>query len=479
MKILIFGTGSAAGYFIEDHEEYFENIEILAFVDNNTKRIGNKFKEKFIISPKNIFKYNYDAILICSSYEEDIYKQLIFDIKIKEENIYTRRTFFEHIIFPWYDEKYDLYNKKILIVTEDYGTETEYKRYFGVYYNAFNIVGVIGLNEYYLIKDYNFDYIFITNFKPPSVYNIENNYIRLKKLKDKYKVLTIKIIDIFFINIRKMCYGKDYGDKKFLIIKCNKPFQGLGAKALFMAQSMQFATREGYIPVIDMKVPRFSNDIECYKENVYTKFFKQPDVYNLEDIENAKSVSVVYDRRWLSKKDISELIFPKMQEALYTKYFDYKKQFNNKKVLGVLFRGTDYANLKPLGHNIQPDLPTIVDMTKKKVEEWGGFDLIFLCTEVQEACKCFENEFGKEKVYYYPQLRYTLDTKKYLADINISPEEHIHQEQGYWIALNLLASCHSIIAGRCTGTEIAIIINNNNYKNSYLFNLGKYGIDDI
>lgn len=478
MKILIFGTGSAAGSFIEECEEYFKNIEILAFVDNNIKKIGNKFKEKIIISPENIFKYNYDAILICSTYEEDIYQQLIIDIKIYEENIYTRRTFFEHMIFPWYNKKYDLYNKKILIFTEDYGTEIEYNRYFGLYYNAFNIVGVIGLNEDYLIKNYDFDYIFITNFKPPSVYDIKNSYIKLEKLKNKYKVLTFKIINIFFINIRKMCYGNDYEDKKFLIIRCNKFFQGLGSIALFIARSIQFAAREGYIPVVDMKIPRFSND-ECEKENVYTKFFKQPDVYNLDDIENAKSVSVIYARKWLSKKDSNELIFPKMQDKLYAKYFKFKKQFNNKRVLGVLFRGTDYANLKPFRHYIQPDLPVVVDMAKKKIEEWGDFDLIFLCTEVQEACECFEAEFGKEKVYYYPQLRYTLDTKKYLADINISPEEHIQQEQGYWIALNLLASCHSIIAGRCTGTGIAMIINNNNYKNSYLFDLGRYGIDDI
>ena len=63
--------------------------------------------EKEIISPKNIFKYNYDSILICSAYEEDIYKQLVYEIGILEEKVYTRRSFLEQVIFKWYDKKYD------------------------------------------------------------------------------------------------------------------------------------------------------------------------------------------------------------------------------------------------------------------------------------------------------------------------------------------------------------------------------------
>lgn len=478
MRILIFGTGNAATYFIEDHKEYFEDIKILAFIDNNKKKIGNKFHEKKIISVQDIFKYDYDIILICSVYEEEIYSQLVFDAGIYEKKIYTRRIFFSKIIFPWYDKKYNLYNKNILIITEDCGTELDYEKYFGLYCELFNIVGIINLNQNYLISNYNFDYIFITDFKPPSIYRTKNNNV-LEKLKNMYEILTIKIIDIYFNNIKEMCYGEDYKDKKFLVIKCDKPLQGLGAKALFISQSIQFANKEGYIPIVDMKIPRFLKKREYGKVNTYTKFFKQPTIYNLEDIKNAKSVSVVYDRKWLSKKDIDKLVFPKMQNQLYTEYSKFKKKFYGKKVLGVLFRGTDYTNLKPFGHNIQPDLSSMVKIVKRKLLDWSGFDMIFLCTEVQEACNVFEDEFGKEKVCYYPQLRYKLDTKKYLADIDVDAEEHIQQERGYWIALNLLASCDSIVAGKCTGTEIALIMNKHQYKNSYLFELGRYGIDDV
>lgn len=61
-----------------------------------------------------------------------------------------------------------------------------------------------------------------------------------------------------------------------------------------------------------------------------------------------------------------------MKPELYNKYCIFKKKFNNKNILGVLFRGTDYANLKPYGHNIQPDLNTMIQTVKEKISEWGG-----------------------------------------------------------------------------------------------------------
>lgn len=40
MKIIIFGTGSSAVRYVERNNEYFDNMEILAFADNNKKKVG-------------------------------------------------------------------------------------------------------------------------------------------------------------------------------------------------------------------------------------------------------------------------------------------------------------------------------------------------------------------------------------------------------------------------------------------------------
>ena len=50
MNILIFGTGNAAVFYIKDNKEFFENnIEIIAFIDNNEKKQKQKFIEKKLL----------------------------------------------------------------------------------------------------------------------------------------------------------------------------------------------------------------------------------------------------------------------------------------------------------------------------------------------------------------------------------------------------------------------------------------------
>lgn len=479
MKILVFGTGSAALLYIKKSKEFFENVEILAFLDNNSKRWGNLIYEKEIISPCYVDQYDYDVILICSIYEDEICEQLIYQIKVCKEKIYTRRNFFEQIIFPWYDKRYNLYNKKILIITEDCGTYKQYRKYFGMYLSMFNIIDIIGVDEINLIHNYNFDYIFITNFHP--ILKNRHNVNLTKNITNYNKILTGEIFDIYLTNIKEVKYGNKYCDKKFLVIRPYGCFIGLGAIILMVAKSIKYAKENGYIPIVDMQYhqTQYLEDDEYGKVNAYTKFFEQPSKYDLDDIKNANSVSFVYGVRWLSKKEEQELLIPNMHINLYKKYYEFKKKFNNKKVLGVLFRGTDYANLKPFGHNIQPDLCSMIKKVKEKICEWGKFDLIYLCTEVKEACDCFEDEFGKDMVCYYSQIRYKSDTKEYLSEINLNADGHTEQGKAYLIALHCLAACNSIIAGQCNGTKIALMINNHKYQNEYLFKLGKYGIDDI
>jgi len=58
-------------------------------------------------------------------------------------------------------------------------------------------------------------------------------------------------------------------------------------------------------------------------------------------------------------------------------------------------------------------------------------------------------------------------------------DERTKRGEDYWIVLNILSSCNSIIAGQCGGTDVALTLNNNQYENVYLFDLGRYGMDAI
>lgn len=475
MKLLVFGTGGGFDKYYNVYISFWKNVEILAFVDNNRKCWGDYKQNKRIISPDDICKYSYDAILIASVYEEDIQEQL-YAYNIDFKKIYTRKDFFDKFIFMWYEQNYKLYDKKILVS----GDVREYNACYHMYNELFNVSGFVSFDKLYLINNYDYDYILLTDLYFLSLSD-ENKIINdLKdRLPNNKALLQNDVFLAYSYYGKKVCLGNKYHDKIFLLIKPGKSRTGLGAVALNISKAIVYAEKKNYIPVIDMKnyKNQYLENDEYGKINAYNKFFLQPGGFELEDINEAKNVHISYIQNfWLSKKDMDKIKIPKMKNNLYKKYCTFIKKFTNKNVLGVLFRGTDYVNLKPYGHYIQPDIDSMIKKVKEKIKDWN-IDLIYLCTEVQEACERFENEFGKEMVCYYPQLRYNSEIKEFLADISLNIEnERTKRGEDYWIALNCLAVCNSLIAGNCSGSVVATEINGHKYNNVYLFELGRYGI---
>lgn len=483
-RILVFGAGSAYTDYISKYSEYFENVNTLAFVDNNKEKQGQIFHGKPVIPPQEIFRYCYDAILICSSSQEEIYEQLADEHNIPKERIYTRVDFFEQIIFPWFDMKYDLYRKKILLIAAINDSVQRYRKYWDRYYDFFQIVGILAENEISSISEYVYDFIIMVDL--PYIGGHERlrkiNAVLEKKPDIKSKLLEDGIVQMYFDSVRKVQYGTEYPDKEFMLIKPAQYQEGLACIAFYVATNIVYAKKRGYIPVIDMKTQhsQYQKNEEYGRVNAYTKFFCQPSCYDVDDIKEAKSVRIKQGCAiWLSKKECAELEMPQMQSKLYKRFMEFKKCLDNKRVLGVLFRGTDFVNIKPYAHEIQPDLQMMIETVKQKMSDWGGFDLIYLCTEVKQACERFIDEFGSEKVCFYPQIRYELDTKELLAEIPLEDEDgHAEQGKGYWVALNCLALCNSLVAGFCSGTRAAAIINHGQYEHKYIFDLGRYGIDE-
>ena len=83
-KIVLFGTGSVALLF---HGLFAEKCRILCFCDNNTSNQGKKIKGKPVIDPKNITEYEFDYVLIASSFDLEIYDQLVNQLAIKPRQI--------------------------------------------------------------------------------------------------------------------------------------------------------------------------------------------------------------------------------------------------------------------------------------------------------------------------------------------------------------------------------------------------------
>lgn len=103
-ELIIFGTGE---YYIRLEKVLKEKFNIVAFIDNNTKKQNTLLDGIKVISPNEIEMYAYDKIFIASSYEVEIENQLL-GMGIKKQSIITA----ENVLSYWMENgKIDFYGK--------------------------------------------------------------------------------------------------------------------------------------------------------------------------------------------------------------------------------------------------------------------------------------------------------------------------------------------------------------------------------
>lgn len=88
-NVIIFGTGSTAEIVMSALKD---NVNVVCFVDNDTEKWGEYFKEKIIYNPKYISELEYDFLIIASQYDYDIYFQLI-NMGVNKEKIFQYISF--------------------------------------------------------------------------------------------------------------------------------------------------------------------------------------------------------------------------------------------------------------------------------------------------------------------------------------------------------------------------------------------------
>jgi hypothetical protein len=146
------------------------------------------------------------------------------------------------------------------------------------------------------------------------------------------------------------------------------------------------------------------------------------------------------------------------------------------KVLGVFYRGTDYVQLKPCGHPVQPEIGSLVAMVKERLSEWGN-DKIFLLTEEKNTMLLFEKEFPGMVISTHQNL-----VENYSVDSGLLIEDYKTKQFGnryvsgleYLTGIVLLASCDSFIGAIAGGSATALMMNGGKYTHCQVIDLGVY-----
>ncbi len=118
MKIIIFGTGA----YYQKYKKIIEKCEIVALIDNDSKKWGRELDGAKIYSPEECLKRSFDYIYILSSYDIEMRNQLrsmgIAEEKICDQHdLWKLGSFYQQHVYDaqWDSDK----GKRILMISHD------------------------------------------------------------------------------------------------------------------------------------------------------------------------------------------------------------------------------------------------------------------------------------------------------------------------------------------------------------------------
>ena len=206
-NIIIFGTGKF-GERVFNYFQNKQNITIVGFCDNDIKKQNITFFGKNIYSPKNLLDIVYDEIVIASSWDFEIEKQLL-DMQISKEKITIFHSNTEELQFKNGSEIQvaeqlmfdiaELLNKNKIMYHIDHGT----------------LLGIIRDGEI-LPWDIDIDFA-VTSRDKDKIIDILKKYLPL------YKNIYVKNNNwAFEINYQAIKLEKDFENKPMIITIYNK-----------------------------------------------------------------------------------------------------------------------------------------------------------------------------------------------------------------------------------------------------------------
>lgn len=290
---------------------------------------------------------------------------------------------------------------------------------------------------------------------------------------------------------KRMSFGQMNSDRVIYVIKPDYQDGVEGLLSLINKQIlyMAYAKKKGYCPYIDWK--NYKTQYYDGKNNAWEYFFKQPS--NLTENEVYKSKKV-YLSGWSFKTVNPEGLFEadvftdkrireKSSEMLceHIRFSDEVLSIVNKEAtglnisecIGVYIRGTDYVKLKPSGEYVQPS----VDQMKCKIHEFENkYNApIFLVTEDGDIFDNLKKEFGDIiRIVSFDTFIRNYEGKDVLSKSDVLEKDKKLRGQKYLAKMILLAKCKYFVGSMTQGSKFSYILNNGNYSDEYIFDLGLY-----
>jgi hypothetical protein len=315
--------------------------------------------------------------------------------------------------------------------------------------------------------------------------------------------------DVWFglANLKRYLIKRDYSERVvtnsqeekplYFIIRREPPGAGLFSNINHVLQGLRESENRGLIPVVDMQNYWSSYSLSTPihgTQNSWEYFFDQPAEFSLQTALNSNQYVLSKGNRiagdhWLTQKslqyatdpekiaEISRLLRKYLKLNRFTqstiefvkKNTDWKPDLN----LGVSLRGSDYLEIKPHGHPMQPSLQEVCDA----IEENLGFERdtrIFLACEDMTIRSTIENRFPGIVLQNFRTAPYF---KEYIAqELKLSGRNLsiMTNNLGYLVEILLFSECKSCVSSLANGSAIGIALNNGRFRSKKILSPGVY-----
>ena len=285
---------------------------------------------------------------------------------------------------------------------------------------------------------------------------------------------------------RELHYGKEDPDKWYYIIRPESLSDGLLSLYIKVYFEVKKAEQNKWIPYIDF------NDKKCQyrvnrlingSNNAWEYYFTQPVKLDDDYLRTKKNVIISgwgFDTNDVKKYDLEYFCGKEFKEFLvkygvndYTENIAnsfYSKHFISGNTLGVFVRGTDYIKMKPRGHYVQPTVKQLEEKIDKFLLKYD-IRKIFVVTEDKQIYDTLKYKY-KNKIF--TSDNYFVDNYSGSGFINTCFRDDPY-ERGlrYIVRLLLLSRSDYLITSLAGGSRYVLALGAN-YKDKYIFDLGKY-----
>ena len=292
--------------------------------------------------------------------------------------------------------------------------------------------------------------------------------------------------------LRTKHLGEENKDKTVFIVRPNSEdgIQGLLSLVSQALRWIDYSEKNNYKTIVDYK--NFNTQYSNGVDNAWEYYFKQPSDITLESAYKSNKVifSGISPKIKLNENTLTGEIFndEKLKEEstnLVNKYLILNEKvseliekenqiLNVQNCIGVFIRGTDYVALKPAGEYVQPTIEEVIEKVDEFLNKYND-NKIFLVTEDNNYYQILKKRYGdKLLTVLNDNLIENYSGGTYLSKSGSLQGSAYERGMTYLVKIVLLSRCRYLVSSIATGSIIAYSMNNNKYKDYFIFNKGKY-----